>query len=105
VAHNEIHVGDIGTVFTLTIKDMNAIIDISSATTLDLFLRKPSGKTLSRVCALATNGKDGKLKYTTIAGDMDEDGNWEIQAKVVLPSGTWYSDRGIFHVHANLGAD
>jgi len=105
MSHNEIHVGDVGTVITLTIKDVNEIIDISSATSHQIFLRKPSGKTVTRICIPVTDGHDGKIKYTTVENDLDEDGNWEIQAKVTLLSGTWYSDRGIFHVHANLGAD
>ena len=102
MAANEIHVGDIGTILRLTIKDGDNIVDISGAITKTIILEDPSGNNLEKSGTFYTDGTDGIIQYTTIAGDFDERGNWAIQAKIVLPSGTWYSDTYTFVVHANL---
>ena len=65
MAVNEIHVGDIGTVFTLTIKDGSSVIDLSGATTKQIILRKPDRVTSStKTASFVTDGSDGKIKYT-----------------------------------------
>jgi len=99
---NEIHVGDIGTVFKGTVMDDTVAVDISGATTKQIILKKPSGEKLTKTAIFVTDGSDGQIAYTTISGDLDEPGGWEIQAKVILASGTWYSDVGNFDVHPNL---
>ena len=99
---NEIHVGDIGTVLTVTVKDDTAVVDISSATTKQIILRKPSGTNLEKTGVFVTDGSDGQMKYTTVSGDLSEAGDWSVQAKVVLTSGTWFSDVSTFTVHPNL---
>ena len=99
---NEIHVGDVGTVLTVTVKDDTAVVNISSATTKQIILRKPSSSKLEKVGVFVTDGADGQMKYTTVSGDLGESGDWSVQAKVVLTSGTWYSDTSTFTVHPNL---
>lgn len=102
VAANEIHLGDIGTVLTVTLKDGDDIVDISSATTKQFILEKPSGTTLTKPTDFVTDGTDGKEKYTIIAGDLDEVGLWQIQPYTILPNWTGRSDIGTFMVHPNL---
>lgn len=105
MAANEIHKDDIGTVFTVTVKDGTTAINISGATTTSsklIIFQKPSGDKLEKDGTFVTDGSDGQMKYTTIAGDLDEIGDWDIQAKVVLSSGTWKSDIGHFTVFENL---
>ena len=51
---------------------------------------------------LDSDGTDGKVYYNTIAGDLDEAGLYKLQAKVILPSGTYYTDIYSFKVHCNL---
>ena len=98
---NEIHVGDIGTVFEVTIMDGAVAVDISTATTKALLLQKPSGAVVSKAASFKTNGIDGVLKYTTVAGDLDVSGTWSMQVLVVLPTGTWHSDTQTFVVYRN----
>lgn len=99
----EIHVSDIGTEFILTIKDCDEnIIDISNATSMNIFFKKPNGDTITRVGAFYTDGTDGKMSYTIIDGDIDEVGSWKIQAQVVAVNGTWKSSFKAFKVHRNL---
>lgn len=98
----EIHIGDIGTVFEITITDCTAAVDISTATDMSVVFRKPDGTVVENEASFLTDGEDGKLIYTTIAGDIDQKGTWKIQAKVVMPSGSWSSNIDSFKVYENL---
>lgn len=99
----EIHVGDVGTRFTVTVTDDGGVpVDVSTATTKELKLRPPSGSTLQRAAAFVTDGSNGRLYYDTVAGDLSAPGEWELQAHVILPSGEWHSDITTFDVVGNL---
>lgn len=98
----EIHKGDIGTVFEVTVQENGAALNISSATTKQILLRKPSGTVLTKTASFVTDGTNGKISYTTVAGDLSEDGQWKIQAYIVLPTGSWHSDAQRFDVYPNL---
>ena len=100
---NEIHVGDIGTVFELTIMDGPSVVDISLATLANcIILKAPDDGKLTKTGVFVTDGTDGKVKYTTVANDLDEAGSWSIQAKIVLGTLQWYSSIENFNVHSNL---
>ena len=103
----ELHVGDIGTVIRATVNDTDSagavsVFNVSGALTKDLIFRKPDGTKLTKNASFYTDGTDGKLQYTTISGDLDTAGSWNIQAYIVMPSGTWYSSVGSFKVYENL---
>jgi hypothetical protein len=103
MAANEIHLGDIGTVFEVTLKDGDAIVDVSTATAKTIYFLKPNGTTLvAKSADFKSDGSDGIIQYTTVANDLDELGKWKIQARVILPTGTWSSDLDTFKVHDNL---
>ena len=98
------HVGDIGTVIAVTVTDADSgvAIDVSGATAKVLLFRKPSRATVQKAAAFATDGSDGALTYTFVAGDLDESGSWLAQAFVELPAGTWYSGKAAFVVDGNI---
>ena len=99
----EIHIGDIGTAFRVAVVDSSdVVIDISTATTQEFSFRKPDGTTITKTTVFDTDGTDGIIKYLTIADDLDKSGTWYIQAKVILPTGTWHSSTGSFEVYNNL---
>ena len=102
MAANEIHVGDIGTSFRVTLMDGTAVVDLQAATTLNFHFLKPDETTIVRAAALYTDGTDGIIEYLTVLDDLDQDGRWKLQAEVVLPSGTWKSDISCFRVHKNI---
>lgn len=99
---NEIHVGDIGTIFEVSVLDGTTVVDISTATVKQLLLRKPSGTLLTKAAVFKTTGTDGVLQYTTVSGDLNEKGVWSLQVYIELPTGKWHSDRQNFTVHENL---
>lgn len=99
---SDIHVGDVGTVFTLTVTDGSAAVDISSATVKQMSFRKPDRTVVAKDAVFSTAGTDGKLKYTAVAGDFDQDGHWLLQAYVEIDAGDFHSDVIHFNVLANL---
>ena len=99
---SEIHVNDVGTKFLATIKDDGTVVDISSATSITMIFKKPDDEVVQKTGTLNGDGTDGKVYYTTIAGDLDEAGLYKLQAKVVLSTGTYYTDIYSFKVHCNL---
>ncbi len=104
----EIHVGDIGTSFEITLYDDSAVVDVSGATSKEILFKKPTvdgveGDTVTKTADFTTDGTDGSVKYVTVdANDLDVAGTWKIQAKVTLPGGTWSSNIDSFKVYANL---
>jgi hypothetical protein len=99
----DIHKNDVGTVFERTIHDQsNVVVDISGATTKQLIFVKPNGAKLTKTAGFTTDGKDGKLRYSTVSGDLNLSGTWSVQAHIILTTGEWYSDSSTFVVNDNL---
>lgn len=99
----EIHEGDIGTIFRVTITDQAAaVVDLSGATTKEIIFKKSDGSFVTQVAAFFTDGTDGIIQYITIADDLDLVGGWCIQGHVVLPTGEWKTNIDTFIVNENL---
>ena len=99
---NEVHIGDIGTRITLTFYDGASIVDISGASTKEVWISDPDGATVKSAGTFTTDGTDGKLYYDSIAATFDQSGIWQIQGYVVTATGTWHSDVTDLKVYANL---
>ena len=99
---SEIHVNDIGTRFLATIQDNGTVVDIASASQIQMIFRRPNDEVFYRVGSLLTSGIDGKVYYDTVSGDLSNVGMHKLQAKVYLPSGTYYTDIYSFQVNCNL---
>ena len=102
MSHFFVQQGAVGTTLQLELLDDGAVVDVSSATTKEIILEKPDGSTVTKTAAFVTDGTDGKIKYTTIAGDLDQVGRWRIQGRIISSSGNWPSEAGTFRVKANL---
>jgi len=98
----DFHVGDIGTPIEFEAREDGAAIDISTATSMDITIKRPDGTILSVSGAFVTDGTDGKLDYTTVSGDLSVSGEYCAQVKLTLPAGTWNSDVDHFDVAGNL---
>jgi hypothetical protein len=101
MAANEIRKNDVGTIFYGTIYD-TAIVNLSSATVKQIILLKPDTTVIQKDASFVTDGTDGKLSYTTVAGDLSCCGIWKVQWLITLSSGTWYTDIKTFKVYSNL---
>jgi hypothetical protein len=102
LATEEIHVGDIGTVFEIVFKDGTSTVDISGATVKNIIFCKPDDTTVTQAGTFTTDGTDGLLKYTTVTGDLDIRGLWKIQGFITTTDGSWYSSTGLFEVYSNI---
>lgn len=103
----EIHVGDIGTLFEVTLQDQSVTpavaVDLTGATVLEIIFKiPPDGKVVKTATIKNPPGTDGIIQYTTVVNDLSVAGTWEIQGRIVLPSGTWSSSTEEFLVHPNL---
>jgi len=101
---SEIHEGDIGTRFLVTIKDDGTSVDLTSATLRQLNFRKPDDTILNKTASIIGDGSEssGVMYYDSILGDLDVAGSYKLQGKVTIPSGTYYTDIYTFKVHCNL---
>ena len=99
---SQIHKDAVGTKLLVTVTDDGSAVDISAASSLVIFIKKPDGTVLDRTGVLNTDGTDGKMYYLTVVGDLDVAGNYKIQGKVVISAGTFYTSISNFKVHCNL---
>ena len=90
------YVGDVG---TEVLVDTGSPID--TATTMQLFVKKPSGQEVTWTATLGPVNAQGEyttLKYIIKAGDWDESGFYTLQAYVVLPAWTGRGDSVKFKI-------
>jgi len=100
---NEIHLGDIGTIFDVTVMDGTTAVNISTATVKSFILKKPDGSSVTKTAAFKVLGVDGVLTWTTTATtDLDQAGTWSLQVYIEMPTGKWHSDTYSFVVYLNL---
>lgn len=105
---DEIRKGDVGTVFERQIKDGSTIVDVSSASVKQIIFQKPDvgpvdGVFITKTAVLSGDGTDGKIRYVSLAGVLDEIGVWKWQGAVTLSSGgPWKTNIKTFEVHKNL---
>lgn len=99
----EIHKGDKGTKFLVTIKDGTSAVNISDATTKQIYFQKPGGTDVANTASFETTGVDGKINYVvSSSSEINEIGVWKIQARIVTPSGAWKSEVKEFTVYDNI---
>ena len=102
---SEIHKDDVGTRFLITVKDDGSLVNISGVSGGSIHqvsFRKPSDTIIERNATLQDYGVSGVMFYDSVAGDLDEAGVYKLQAKVIIPSGTYYTDLYTFKVHSNI---
>jgi hypothetical protein len=98
-----IHKADIGTIFRLTIVDTSAVaIDVSTATVKYIYFRKPDGTLVKQTAAFYTDGSDGIIQYTSVSGDIDKIGDWQVQGYVETSDGKFYTQLAEFEVLPTL---
>jgi hypothetical protein len=97
----EVHIND-NLMLQLTVQDGGAIQDLSNASVKNITFQKPDGTTYTKPVTFFTNGQDGVVVYTMASGELDTQGFWRYQVKVLVPSGTFSTDINSFKVYENL---
>lgn len=98
----EVHVGDVGTIFRATLSDQDTVVDLSTATTLELLFLKPDGTLSTKTAVLSNAGTDGRMQYTAEVGFLDAAGRWKWQPRVEFTADIWSGDILQFTVFPNL---
>ena len=103
--NEEIHLGDIGTAFNITIEEcINTVltaVDLTGASSIEVYFGKPTLPAVQKV-GTVIDAAAGIVQYITIADDLDELGTWKVQAKAIFPQGEWKSSITDFKVHKNI---
>ena len=100
---SDIHMGDVGTTFILTVMDGTAIVDISAASVMKINLVSPTTVKTTHTATHTTDGTDGKMEYaTTAANVLSMIGAWQWQGQITLPGGSWKTNVLAFTVLDNL---
>ena len=97
-----IQVDDFGWVGRLTLQQDGTAKDISSYTTRQFIFTDPDGTAATKTALFDSDGTDGKLKYTTLDGDIDSVGNWQVTARIINTGSELTSDPHEFRVKARL---
>ena len=79
---SKIYKSDIGTIIQL-----NTGATITGATGISIEVKKPSGATASWTAVVSTDAMS--VEHTIGALDLDEAGDYILQAKLTLGGGTW----------------
>lgn len=82
---------DIGTVVSL-----NTGVVITGASGLSIEVKKPSGTVASWAGAIGADTKS--VEHTIAANDLDEAGDYILQAKLTLNGGTWRGKSVVYTV-------
>lgn len=97
--------GDFGRPIRVRVTEDGAPVDVSSATTRQIILRRlaPSGTTTRTLTAtFTTDGTDGLLQATPDANTiLTPTGPWEIQARVAGTGFDYRTEWGAFQVKGN----
>lgn len=104
---DEIYFGDVGTSIEFLVKECNdsdpdnpfeELVDISSATKMDVIFLKPDETNITKIGVFVTDGTDSLLRYITEADFLDQVGKWKAQARITMPTGKWYTSSISFKV-------
>lgn len=99
----EIHVGDVGSRFLMTIyNQQSGIVDLSEATSLTLVFRNSAGDVSNKTAELLTDGTDGVMYYQFQTGDIDIDGQWGCQGVLQFGAELLHTNIVDFTVYKNL---
>ena len=107
MATTDIHVGDIGTQFKLTVKRQDGTImdDLGDASLIQMKFGKPDNSVITRTAALFTDGTDGIVVYESVSGDIDQSGRWRMQVVIEIGGAHWSSEAIKFRVDPNVDSE
>lgn len=95
-------VDDIKVRLIVTIYEDDAVLNISTASSKSIIIRKPDGVIITATATFLTDGSDGKIYYDSVSGDLDTPGLYKIQGAIVINSGTYKSSIQMFRIDCNL---
>lgn len=93
----------IGVNIDVTVVERGTPVNLIGILVKDYIIVKPSETRVVKTASFVTTGADGKLRYITIAGDLNEVGQYRLQADLQFEFGyDGPTEIGTFWVAANL---
>lgn len=101
-AAGEIRLNDVGTIFRQYVTDCGSPVDLTSASSLHLCFKKPSGTVVTVAATVATSA--AYMQYTVAtSGFLDESGDWTWQGNIFFDAQNWWrTNTKTFEVFANI---
>lgn len=91
-----------GTILTWTVEDINGPLHLALASVKKLKLLKPDLTEVVKDLSFVSGGDDGKVKYLTEEGVIDQPGLYEWQLQFVLEGWSEHTEKGNFMVGSVL---
>ena len=98
----DLQVADVGVVIELEITDGTDPIDVSAATTIEIIIKRSGSASITKTATFTTTGVDGKIRFTTVATDFAQVGEYGVQAHIVLGAQDWRTTVAALDVAENL---
>lgn len=96
-----IHLGDIGTIFRVTIMEEGVGVNLVGYTSILFRFKRPDGEILE-VAAEIEDEDEGIVSYTTVDGDLNLTGRWWLELDIDLPGWQGKTSKKSFFVYENL---
>lgn len=94
----KVRLNDVGTIFRVRILEDTTPVDLTASTDKHIIFTKPDGTQVTQEADFYTNGSDGYIQYTTIAGDINQTGLWNLQGYVQFTNQSWHTSIDSFLV-------
>ena len=91
------YTGEIGSIVIV-----NTDVDLTTATTVELHVKKPDGTVvvwIPTVYTIQSSEPNQYLRYLTLSGDLDQAGKYYVQPYVVFPTWSGYGATADFLVY------
>ena len=98
----EFGLNDTGGILILTLIEDGVAKSITTASAISYLIKDPNQIVVTKTAGFNTDGSDGKVKYTFVAGDLDIVGLYEVQVNVITPTWTGTSSSYKFKVRKTL---
>lgn len=89
-----VRVGDLGVTLQLTCQEGGSALDVSSATTKQIKLKRPDTSVVTYTASFVGDGTDGQIEATTATGTSDfaKPGTYQVYARLVIGSWDGHTD-------------
>ena len=99
---NAPHVGDVGFRFYVTVVENGLPFDLSGATSVSLKFQRTDLTAFTVTPTLVGGGTGGQCYYATVAGNLNQAGQYKVQPVVVIGASTYYCETLTFAVLPSL---
>ena len=95
---------DVGITFIVTVVEQDGVTpqNISSGTSLTIYLIRPDSSVISGSATFVTDGTNGQIQYISQNGDLSIIGIYKIQASYSVSSNVLYTQKTQFLVEPNF---